>query len=66
METGEHLKNLASKAKDVLHLTEALYVAIKRDSTPAAEKYLQRAKDLGIFREVIVFISTSYMSKSSS
>ena len=57
MEVDEHLKNSASKAKDVLHLTEALYVAIKRDSTPAAEKYLQRAKDLGILKEASHFQS---------
>ena len=49
---NEQLNNLATKAKDVLHLTEALYVAIRRDSTRAAEKYLQKAKDLGILKEV--------------
>ena len=49
---NEQFNKFATKAKDVLHLTEALYVAIRRDSLTAAEKYLQRAKDLGILKEV--------------
>ena len=59
---NEQFNKLATKAKDVLHLTEALYVAIRRDSLTAAEKYLQRAKDLGILKEVKRNIYTSHGS----
>ena len=54
MEGDEHLKKSPAIAKDVLHLTEALYVSIKRDSAIAAKKYLQSAKDLGILRQVVI------------
>ena len=59
---SENLKKLATKAKDVLQLTEALYVAIRRDSTTAADKYLQKAKDLGILKEVRQIATMSYAS----
>ena len=60
---NEQFNKLATKAKDVLHLTEALYVAIRRDSMTAAEKYLQRAKDLGILKEVRLNLVGSLCSK---
>ncbi len=40
------------RAKETLHLCEALYVAIKRGSPQSAEKYLSKAEKLGLLKEV--------------
>ncbi len=52
MDNEEFLQQSPEKAKEVLELTEALFVSIRRDSLQSSEKYLQRAKNLGLLRQV--------------